>query len=165
MLRRGIYPVLLTIGLLAGLCGCSKEDADRNKATQAIDPAAPNAIFINAIRGGKLVNFPSVTIGEAFDAYKHLVDKEWKATPQAGRLFAIDFTGWFTSDGLNEQDRRRGIMRKGLDVTFVVNVDGAFSVFMVSMIEANADGSLRRRQINDVDGVLTKIYGNKKIEL
>jgi hypothetical protein len=165
MLGRGSIPVLLTIWLLAGLCGCSKEDAERNKATQAIDPAAPNAVFINAIRGGKLVNFPSVTIGEAFDAYKHLVDKEWRATPQAGRLFAIDVTGWFTLDRLNEQDRGRGIVRKGLDVTFIVNVDGAFSVFMVSMIEANADGSLRRQQINDVEGILARIYGNKKIEL
>jgi glycine dehydrogenase subunit 1 len=66
-------------------------------------------------------------------------------------------------DALTDKDVRNGITGRGLEVIFVVNPDGSYYVFMVSMLEAKSDGNVDRHQLNDIAGILANIYANTKI--
>ena len=117
------------------------------------------------IRKQKLVNYPSTTIGNAFDTYSHVTKKEWKETSmQKGRI-AVDFTGWFNPEKSNNNDSKDKISGKGIDVTFIIEPDGSYYVIMVSIIESRPDGKIFRSQSLDIAGMLDKIYANKKIAL
>jgi hypothetical protein len=115
------------------------------------------------IKNGKLANFQSITIGNAFDSYMYLTKKEWKQTSLKSGHITVEFIGWFEPGTLNDKDMKNGITGRGLEVMFVVNPDGSYYVFMVSMLEAKSDGNVDRHQLNDIAGILAKIYANTKI--
>ena len=131
---------MLVCGVVVFESGCSRDTAERSTPPQVIDPATPNAGVIVALRKGTLKNFPSKTIGEAFDGYDRLIEKEWKAYLRSGGMFSIDFTGWLKPEDLNEQDRRNGIVKKGLGVAFIINVNGSYYASAATVIEGREDG-------------------------
>ncbi len=133
------------------------------KPRQSNGAEAPNAGLVNVIKNGKLVNYQSTTIGNAFDSYKYLTKKEWKTESLKSRHFTVEFIGWFEPDILNEKDIKDGVTGRGLDVKFVINPDGSYYVFMVSKIESKSDGKVYGYELQDSTGILANIYANKKI--
>ena len=165
--------MLIGATLFAGACakegtnGPDKQpdtqNADKSKPSKGAE--APNLGLVNVIKNGKLANYQATTIGNAFDSYKYLTKKEWKAESLKSRHVTVDFIGWFGPDTLNENDIKDGVTGKGIDVKFVINPDGSYYVFMVSKIEAKSDGNVYGYELQDSAGILTNIYANKKISL
>jgi len=171
MATRKIILLLLMITAIVFVCSCTKDRTGgpdkqhMEKPGQQSGEEMQNGGLINVIRNGKLVNFQMITIGNAFDSYMYLTKKAWKQTSLKSGHITVEFTGWFEPVTLNDTDKKNGIAGRGLEVMFVVNPDGSYYVFMVSMIESKADGSVDRHQLNDIAGTLAKIYANTKIDL
>lgn len=144
---------------------CAKEAANTADKSNSEKPApkATNSAFVDIIRNQRMSNFRSVTIGNAFDSYKYLTNKEWKSASMKSGQITVDFTGWFEPDALNKKDVSNGVTGKGLDVMFVIEPNGSFYVFMVSKLEARTDGKIYQSQLDDTTAILTKIYSNQKI--
>lgn len=156
------------IGVMVLVGACTKEGADKQnveKPAQQSGADTPNAGLVNAIKNGKLANFKTVTIGSAFDAYKYLTKKEWKAETLKSRHVTVDFTGWFEPGTLNDKDKQDGITSKGLNVKFVIEPNGSYYVFMVTKLEAKSDGKIYGTELQDSAGIIASIYANKKISL
>ena len=159
---------VLVFAIFLGACTKNETDSqDKHKSgtsgqSNGAESTTPG--LINGIKRGKLVNYQSATIGTAFDSYKYLTNKEWKLEQQ-NRYIIVDFVGWFESDTLNEEDIRDGLTGKGINVKFVVEPNGSYYVFMVSKLEAKSDGKIYVSPYNDISGILTRIYANKKISL
>lgn len=170
MVRGSTILFSLMIGLTVIVGACVKEGADSpdkgkgEKPEQHSGAETGNAGIIDFIKRQKLVNFSSTTIGNAFDSYKYAATKEWKATFLKGSYTAVDYIGWSDLSSLNDSDRSNGITGRGFNVTFVIQPDGAFYVYMVSSIESRSDGKLYRTQQYDAAGVLADIYANRKIK-
>ena len=171
MLRFKSFYVILMLVVIVFSGACTKESPkvhdkqNAEKSAQSSGAEKENDGLVSAIKKGKLVNYPSTTIGNAFDSYKYLTKKEWKSESLKNQYITVDFIGWFESDTLNENDIKAGVTGKGLDVKFVINPDGTYYVLMVSKIEAKADGKVYGSELQDSTGILTNIYENKKISL
>lgn len=150
----------LVIALSLAISACSNARDEKPQDTGISDNG-----LIGVIKKGSLVDFRSPTIGEAFDAYEYLIDKEWRATPLKSGHVTVDFTGWFRDFELNDIDKKSGVKKKGLEVVFVIEPSGAYYVFMVSVQELMVDGGIRKLQYPDIKGILTKIYANERIVL
>lgn len=159
MARRNFFLVPLMIGLILFAGACSDKNAEK------IGQSGTNGGLINVIKNGKLINFQSTTIGNAFDSYKYLTKKEWKVEQLKSGHFTVDFIGWFESDTLNDNDIKAGVTSKGIDVKFVINPDGSYYMFMVTKIESKSDGKVYGHELTDSAGILSNIYANKKIIL
>lgn len=119
--------------------------------------------FIGVVRKQTLPAYPEMTIGKAFDGYSYLTKKEWKETPSANGTIYIDFAGWFQGNQFSVDTIRRGISRQGVEVKFVIKPDGAFSVGMVSRLEATTAGTVNAYPLSDVKVIMDSIYSNKEI--
>lgn len=161
----------LIIGLAFFAGACSKAGKDSSSKQNVEKPAqhsgaeTTNSGLIDVIKNGKLVNFQSITIGNAFDSYKYLTKKEWKATSLKSHAITVDFTGWFEPGTINDKDKQDGITAKGLNVKFVIEPNGSYYVFMVTKLESKSDGKIYGTELQDNAGILASIYANKKISL
>jgi len=159
----------MLIGITAFVCACEKDEkgaSDKQgveKGGQRAVATTPNAGMVDFIKSQKLAYFPSTTIGSAFDFYRHVTKKEWKASTLQSGYITVDFTGWLEPMTLNENDIKDGVTGKGIDVTFVIELGGAFYVYMVSQIEFKTDGKVSRTKALDTAAVLADIYANRKI--
>jgi hypothetical protein len=136
---------------------CAKEEKDTT------DKGTPDVGLVDFIKKQKLADFQATTIGNAFESYRYLTKKEWKEPELVSGHYTVDFVGWFEPAALNSEDTRNGVTGKGLEIKFVVNPDGSFYVFMVSMLEAKSDGNVYRHQQTDGTGILANVYANKRI--
>jgi len=149
-------------------CECTMDGSDDSvkkngdKSVQAIGETVDIGI-VEILKNRKLANYPSVTIGNAFDSYKFLVKKEWKLETRKSGQFTVEFTGLLEPNTLNDNDRKDGVTSKGIIVTFIIEPNGSFYVFMVSKIESRSDGNVYRNQVNDIAGILADIYANRKL--
>lgn len=155
---RNLWILILLISLT--IIACSRA-ADEKSKQEEVTPNGP----IDVIKKGSLVDFRSPTIGEAFDAYKYLTDKEWGATVLKSGHVTVDFTGWFRASELNNDDKTNGVKKKGLEVKFVIEPNGAYYVFMISRLELMSDGNVRKFEYPDINSILAKIYTNERIEI
>ena len=147
-----VFILSFMIGAVLLVAACTKE------------PVKTGDSMIDFIKNEKLANFPSTLIGNAFDSYKHAKQKSWNKTLYPGGQIAVDFIGWFGPGALSDKDIKDGITDKGIDVTFVVETNGSFYVFMVTRLETRSEGKIQRFPLNDINGILEKIYANKKID-
>ncbi|MHB8845676.1 MAG: hypothetical protein ACYC7L_13135 [Nitrospirota bacterium] len=160
--------VSLVVGLTVIAGACEKKGTDRLEKRNVVSPGSQGQSekvysgLVDFIRKQKLVNYPSATIGKAFDSYSHLMRKEWKETPLKNGRATVDFTAWFEPAVLNNADHKDGAAGTGIDVTFMVEPDGSFYVFLISKIENGTDGKMHRTQALNIAGVLDKIYSNAK---
>ena len=163
--------LLFVLAFAVFLGACTKNETDSQDKQKVGTSGQPNETesttpgLINGIKRGKLVNYQSATIGTAFDSYKYLTNKKWKAESLKNQYITVDFTGWFGPDTLNENDIKDGVTGKGIDVKFVINSDGSYYVLMISKLEAKADGKVYGSELQDSTGILKNIYANKKISL
>lgn len=162
MTRFRSFFVTLVIVATVFVGACAKK-GDKPNPGQRSGTETANLGLVNAIKKGKLINYQSTTIGDAFDSYKYLTKKEWKAAILKSRHMTVDFTGWFEPDTLNDKDIKDGIRGRGIDVKFVINPDGSYYVFMVLKIESKSDGKVYGYELRESAGILANIYANKKI--
>ena len=159
------------IGLTVFVGACVKEEAGKsdtqggNTQGQSSGTETADAGLVDFIKKQKLANFQSTTIGNSFDSYSYVKKKEWKSASLKSGHIAVDFIGWFEPASLSEKDIKAGVTSRGLNVTFVVQPDGAFYVFAVTVVESTVDGKTHRVQSLDSAGALDNIYANKKINL
>lgn len=159
---------LLTVTIAVFLCAsaCSKDgngNPDKPSGERSMHQSSKNETagsgIADAIKMKTLAGYESTTIGNAFDSYKYFAKKEWKeTTAQNGKIY-IDFIGWLDDAG----GKTDGVSARALDVKFVINPDGSFIVAMLSKIEAKTDGKLYVYPLEDIGGMLAKIYANKEI--
>ncbi len=162
MARHKLFSILtVLIGFFVTISACSREGA---KTSQHASQKSYGGI-IAGVRKQTLPDYPSTTIGNAFDSYEYLKNKEWKMEQMKTNHFVVDFYGWFDADTLDERARRDSIAERGLDVKFVVTPDGRLYIFKIALLEGRSDGKIYSSPINDIAGILTSIYANKKISL
>ena len=160
--RNGLL-LLFLIGLIFGAGACEKKVTDSTDK-QKPAPEAQNSGLIGVIKNGKLANFQTTTIGNAFDSYKYLNNKAWMLK-QEGRTFIVSFLGWFDPGVLTEEEKKSGVTGRGIDVKFVIESNGAYYVFMILKAESRSDGKIYTTPMNDMASILDSIYANKKISL
>lgn len=171
MARHRFIFVTMIICLTVCLCSCEKKVTDSasnqsvHKSDQHGTPDTVNAGLVDVIKNGKLVNFQSTTIGKAFDSYRYLTKKEWKASVLPSRHITVEFIGWLEPNTLSEQESKDGVKGKGINVKFVIEPNGSYYLFMVSKIETKSDGKVNGDELKDSAGILSSIYANKKISL
>lgn len=164
-----LFGVLIFVSVCAGACTKDETDSSNKKnvvtSEQKSGAEASNNGLIEFIKKQKLVNYPSSTIGNAFDSYKYLLKKEWKLEAQNNGKFTVEFIGLLEPKTLNDNEGKDLVTSKGIIVTFVVEPNGSFYVFMVSTFESHSNGNVSRSQVKDIAGVLADIYANRKINV
>ena len=167
--------VTMTIGVLVFTAACTKGGVDSSdkkvveNSVQSTEAKTPNAGLVDAIKKGKLANYQSKTIGNAFDSYKYLTKKEWMASTLKSRHITVDFIGWFEPNAwfdpnsLTDKDIKNGITGRGINVKFVIEPNGSYYMFMVLKIESRSDGKVYGYELQNSAGILANIYANKKI--
>jgi hypothetical protein len=129
---------------------------------EPVQPGAEPGVH-NVLKKLKLVDHPTKTIGAAFDGYQYFSKRDWKETPTKGGKIYVDFTGWFKQDMLDLQMIRKNISSSAVEVKFVIEPNGSYAAVMVTRIEIYTDGKLSRYPVENINGVLTGIYENRKI--
>ena len=177
MVRFKYFHVLLVSLVTVFACACAKESPkvpdklNTEKPAQSTVAEEATDGLVNAIKKGKLANYQSTTIGNAFDSYKYLTKKEWKTSSLKSGQITVDFIGWFEPDAwfdpnsLTDKDLKDGITGRGINVKFVIEPNGSYYVFMISKIESKSDGKVYGFELQDSAGILANIYANKKISL
>lgn len=167
---RKVAAVMVMIAVMVITGACSRDGAkSAGKGGQGVfhDKAAAPATtlqgMIGAVRNQKLMNYTTSTIGQAFDAYRHLEKKEWTETVSPDGKMSVDFIGWSKPGMLDAIFKKDDISARGLRVRFVINPDGAFYVSMISKIETRANGGKSEHSLEDQKRILDAIYANKKI--
>lgn len=117
-----------------------------------------------SVKKQKLVNYPTVTIGEAFDKYQYFETREWTVTQLPAHKTYIDFTGMFKKSIFSFMSSEKGISRQGVEIKFVVYEDGRLAVAMISKVDVLTDGMIRRYPLEDTKTILDKIYANNEIK-
>lgn len=170
MARRKFIFFMLLIGSSLFVGSCVKEGTDGPDSRSSQQPQAgaavtPDAGLVTVIKKGKLVNYQATTVGNAFDSYSYLKNKEWKEEQLKSGHFIVNFIGWFDSDTLNDKNIGKGITGRGLEVKFVIDQEGFFYVFTITELDRKSDGGVSRNQILENDTILSSIYANKKLNL
>ena len=172
----GKYVISSVCCLLAAcLCGCARESDSSKKPDPvvAVSPLSPHGgapkgppsdkAFVGVTRGQKLPGFTGKTIGTTFDEYSYFSSREWQETKKTAGKVYIDFRGLFESSGLDINSIKKGIARQGIEVKFVIEPDGAFSLAMVSKVEFTTDGNMHRYPLENGKKIIEQIYNNREI--
>ena len=128
-------------------------------------PAKPGeeSGLAGVMKNAKLFNYPAMTIGEAIDGYKYFTKREWKETRSTRGKIYVDFTGWLKKGLFDFSSIKKGISSRAVGIKFLVNPDGSYGAVMASKVEIKSDGMMNSVPIDDLDGILKKIYANKEI--
>lgn len=155
--KRLIFLTMVIIVLFA----CSKEGQDKGvQKTRTEEPG-----LVEVLKEKRLADFQSLTIGEAFDSYSYLTEKVWVTDALKSGHVIVDFRGWFKKSDLNEDDQKRGVRRKGLEVKFVIEPSGAYYVLMVSRLELISEDNIIKSEYPDIKAILSRIYSKQKVEI
>ena len=172
---RRIFLLYLMLAVSTGVAGCARSGGEGSgkptgdsagKSSSAPGSSARQKAtsgIAEALKGKKLANYGSTTIGAAFDGYKYFTGKEWRETNSPNGKIYIDFIGWLDTKSLDAAAVKRGVSAMALDVKFVIEPDGSFFVAMVSRIEMKSDGKSYDYPIENSVNVLNDIYANKEI--
>ncbi len=158
-MRRVVLVVVM--GAVLSLLGACAKDGGERQAQQG--NAASNEGIVGAIKEKTLADYPTSTIGNAFDTYRYFDKREWKETRSSDGKIYVDFWGWFNTATLDAASVKNGIVARGVAAKFVVYRDGAFNLAMISKIETRADGKMYVYPLADKKSIMDAIYANKEI--
>lgn len=120
--------------------------------------------FSTVIKKQVLPGFPAMTFGKALERYSHFSKVEWRETfIQNGKIY-VDCIGWNDGKDLDIASIKQGVVKKGVEIKFVIIPDKPFSIGMVSRLEAKTDGKIYAYPLEGDSAVLSAIYDNKKLE-
>lgn len=163
---------VLIIALSVGVTACSDRNAGHSGEKKAgVDPkvsahganpgeSKPQSL-IDVLKERTLPDFPSATIGKAFDSYSYFKRKEWQESRSGGKVY-IDFIG--TLDDKFLDSLKTDITLQTVIFKFVILEDGQFGLVMVSVNNLMKNGATQTGAITNVKGVLAKIYANEEIK-
>jgi len=123
------------------------------------------ALGIEALKKNHLEVSATKTIGEAFDAYQYAITKEWRETPSENGPHYIDYICWFNISPVSIAALKEGVVKRGLEIKFVVRGDGETYIAMASRIDIKSNG-MRYNSIIDapeIKKIVTAIYENREI--
>jgi hypothetical protein len=148
-----------------------RRDFDKNKMfkfhgdVKTNTTTVPETLGIDALKKNHLEVSATKTIGEAFDSYKYAISKEWRETASGNGPHYIDYTCWFQIGTVSPTALKEGVVKRGLEIKFVVRGDGETYIAMASRIDIKSDG-MRYNYIIDppqIKNIVTAIYENKEI--
>jgi hypothetical protein len=119
--------------------------------------------MIRVIQNGTLAGYKKMKIGEAFEKYRFFKKKQWTETRGDNSNFYVDFIGYDPSGIFDLKSKKEDVSARGIEVKFVIYLDGSYGVGMVSKIEKKRDGTIMRYPLADSKSVLDAIYSNRKI--
>jgi hypothetical protein len=180
--------LLATIGIiLISLTACSMVNED-NKTTNAPQKAkfrnrtrskllfhggdmdtpssaAPESPVLKSLKENHLEVSQTKTIGDAFDAYKYAIKKEWRETPTNDGPYYIDYIGWFSVSPFSAAALRDGVVKRALNLKFVIQKDGDAYISMASRVDVKTDGMIHTSVIEptEIKKIVTAIYENREI--
>ena len=177
-----------SIGILAlSIMACSQGKEEKSPATSApmakaipIDKikntpfhgdmktaasAVPVSPGVAALKNNHLDVSSTRTIGEAFDSYKYAVKKEWRETATQSGPHFIDYICWFHISPLSAVALREGVIKRGMEIKFVVHEDGETYIAMASRVDIKSDGMRYTTAIDpaEIKKNVTAIYENREI--
>ncbi len=162
------------LGALAGACsksgsstpGTNQASEIKKKSIHEIytTSEAPGSSVITALKKKSLADYPRKTVGEAFDGYRFLNDKTWVLTYGGNGKMYVDYTGWSDPQKLDKVALGNGVLKRGLEVKFIITDRGQFYVAMISTVDAATDGRVSRVPMPDIQVVLDSIYANKGMD-
>jgi len=159
--------LIILASLISGACKKAGPDiSSKPKSAASIhgsgEQTAASSIA-DTLKTQKLVNFDSITIGNAFDSYKYFTNKEWLDAPAQGGKLMVRFIGWLDPGKVGDEALKRGVTGKGIEVRFEITHDGSYSASTAFRLEAQSDGRVNAYEMDNLADVLTRIYANKKI--
>lgn len=127
--------------------------------------AVPGSPVLDSLKNNYLELSSTKTIGEVFDKYNHAIKKEWRETTTNSGLNYIDYICWFDISPISSVSLKDGVIKRGLDIKFVVYEGGETSIVMASRIDIKSDGMLYTYVIDppDIKKIVTAIYENREI--
>ena len=174
-----IFIVLLLSTSVCVVAACSKgKDAEvaAKKASPTMSVhgdmassanAVPGTPIADALKKKKLNAHPSKTIGEAFDSYTFASKKEWRETETKGGKFYIDYICWFDIGPLSAAALKEGVVKRGLEIKFVIHETGDAFIAMATRMDIKSDGKSYSTPIElaDIEKIVAAIYENREIAL
>jgi hypothetical protein len=127
--------------------------------------SVPETIGIEALKKNHLELSSTKTIGEVFDAYTPAISKEWRETPSESGPHYIDYICWFNISPISSVAIKEGVIKRGLEIKFVVRGDGETYIAMASRIDIKSNG-MRYTTVVDpsqIKKIVTAIYENREI--
>lgn len=175
MFKQSIFISLCVVVALVG--GCSKgsgpdsgTQADiKNKSVHGDGSrgaaAVPGTPIADALKKKRLNANSVKTIGEAFDSYRHVTVKEWRETSTKSNKYYVDYICWFDISSLSAAALKDGIVKRGLEIKFVIHEDGEAFIAMATRVEVKSDGKSYSTPIDlpEIKTIVTAIYENREI--
>lgn len=166
------YYILGVFFIVFTLTACSDKPADIMKEKVAQDSPTPGhrsekqaekIDYVKLAKRQTLPDYPLKTVGAAFDSYSHVVTNEWLVSEgDRGKIF-IDYIGWLAEKKLEKTAPERGVSAQGVAVKFIIDETGVFGVVMISKVEKHKDNAISAYPIENLKGMLDKIYGDREI--
>jgi hypothetical protein len=127
--------------------------------------AVPDSPVLKSLKNNHLEVSPTRTIGEAFDTYKYAIKKEWREASPIGGPYYIDYICWFDISPVSPVALREGVVKRGLEIKFVVHEDGETYIAMASRVDIKSDGMLYTTPLDppEIKKKVTAIYENREI--
>jgi len=177
----------VAIGIIAlSLAACSKVNEEKSPTTVApkakfrntnkmnrpyhgdlelTSSTVPISLVLKSLKKNHLDISSTKTIGDAFDSYKYAIKSEWRETPTNGGSYYIDYICWFHVSPVSYASLKEGIVKRGLEIKFVVHEDGETFIAMGSRIDIKSDGMLYTTPLEapELKKNVTAIYENREI--
>ena len=117
---------------------------------------------IDAVKGGTLGNYKSLTIGDAFDNYSHFKSSSWQSFETKNKQRVVQFNGELEITPLAKS---RDMTKMVIAVQFLINKDDTFKLACVQL-QYLKKGKEKTELINSLaDDIISNIYNNKPINL
>jgi hypothetical protein len=145
-----------------------EEDSSKKKpfhGDMKTGASAPGSLGINALKNNHLEVSATKTIGEAFDAYTYAITKEWRETPSENGPHYIDYICWFQINPVSSAALKEGVVKRGLEIKFVVRGDGETYIAMARRLDIKSNGMSYDSVIepSEIKKIVTAIYENREI--
>ena len=162
-------------GIITVLAACSgsKDDSGKKQVVTpkaesvhdaAVNQPSADVGFVGVVKRYTLPVFPSASIGQAFSNYSYFMKQEWKETRTENNATYVDCIGWLDVKKLDAAAIKNDVTMQGVGFKFLITKDGSLGLVMVTKVDVKKDGKFYISPIEDIKGVLIKLYGNKEIK-
>jgi hypothetical protein len=126
---------------------------------------APSTPVVKLLKDNHLDVSATKTIGEAFDNYKFAAKKEWRETAPPNGPYYIDYICWLDMSPFSSVALKEGVVRRRLEIKFLIHKDGVTYIAMASLVDVKTDGMIYTTVIEppDIKKIVTAIYDNREI--
>ncbi len=174
--------LLLVAGiLLTAITACTKKDAavpvaEKKQESQgnkyhgeSTDQglATVKTPTADILKKHKLGGYPQKTVGEAFDSYSKAVAKEWQEDIAKDGRYFVDYICWLDEKAVLPAEKNAGVVKKGLDIKFVIQASGEAYISMATKLFLKADGKVQTEVIPlpNVPKIVEAIYNNRELDI